>query len=371
MPPYCSKLLRAHKSKLTSRLLTKSETYSKIHHDMLTEGRIGKVEVSVRVAGAVIAAATGAAGVEFTRQLFEALNNSTPVVETAEDCETRARIKHQIFRDKGGPTFPDGKPRFQSNIDEILGTAQNQRFLVEALGQSQVKETNQDGESFVKVRGKSNSKAGNLDAIKFRVQNLQNGDSEEFAIPCGAQVTNYVTTNESSISNQALNRFGKQEKPRTNLERTPAPGGGDASKLSPTPTPTFTLTPTPTATVIANPSATSTKEATPTPTRTPILPGPSEPRPVEGGVSWIVLGMGAFLLGLAGIGAWYWTRRQRGLPPHSEVTQNADGTTSVSWRQRLTATVGGLNFNVNFTPNVQNPPPQPPAPDPNNPQNNP
>lgn len=214
---------------------------------MSTERKIGRAEASARIVAVVATASTGAAGVEFTRQLFDTLNNRTAIVETADDCNTRLRIKHQIFRDKGGPTFPDGKPRFQANTDEILGTAQNQRFLVEALGQSQVVTTNQDGEGFAQFRGRSDTRTNGADAIKYRTQNLQNGDSTDQIIPCSSQANLFEMTNEAAVNVQTINRSGRVETPPgTEVPRTPAPVTG-TPVVTVTPRPS---TPQPTVTVV-------------------------------------------------------------------------------------------------------------------------
>lgn len=111
-------------------------------------------------------------------------------------CIVRVKqIREQFFQDKGGPAHPDGRPRFQPNIDQILGPAVGRRILVELGGDAFILVTNQQGLGIdqksnrpdLTVTSPSNTTEAGKPAISVRIQQLNNGDSIASSIPCGMQ----------------------------------------------------------------------------------------------------------------------------------------------------------------------------------------
>lgn len=203
----------------------------------------------------------------------------TPVA----DCLVRVAVKAEFVRSDGS----------------IIGTAPNRRYLVEAIGQSAVMTTNNNGVGIAKAgttevpyaqfRGKSDAKKDGKDAIGVRVQSLNSGESTAHTAVCGTPLNldKKVIVGPNMIVTPGT---GPTFEPRGRVvDRTPAAETPTrVTTASPDITVVRTATSLPTRQPDSTPSATaspvSTSEATPnsTPSATPAVPaarnsGPSGP----------------------------------------------------------------------------------------------
>jgi hypothetical protein len=153
-------------------------------------------EVLVRTAefGLALAAFTG------TVKTVEA--QSTPTPTPTADCTSEVIIFAQYFRDNGGPTFTDGKPRFQKETDTILGPAESRGYIIEATskrGSSILETTDSTGNAKKTFNGYADTTRNDQRAMRLVRESLDNGDKEPFDAMCGHPVQLEIMIEKSNL----------------------------------------------------------------------------------------------------------------------------------------------------------------------------
>lgn len=225
-----------------------------------------------RIINGVLAGATAFGGLVATTQK---VNADTPT--PGPECSTRASVRSEWTR-------PDGS---------IIGPVRDRRYLVEAIGRSNVMVTNANGVgvikqgdreiTFVEFRGRSDAVAVNRPAMIIRFQSLNSGESIIVTVPCG-QRFNLDSKVKVAPNMTVTPGAGPTFEPRgsviakTPAVETPIRGIGTPEPTRAANTSTVTSSPTPSSTPKAesspaapSPSASPSAEATPSATPVPVV----------------------------------------------------------------------------------------------------
>lgn len=225
-------------------------------------------ELEGRIINATLTGATVLGGLVAAPQEVSA-DTPTPGPE----CSTRASVRAEWTRSDGSP----------------IGPVRDRRYLLEAIGRSDIMVTNVNGVgvikqgdreiTFVEFRGRSDAMVANRPAMIIRFQSLNSGESIIVTVPCG-QTFNLDSKVRVAPNMTVTPGAGPIFEPRgsvitkTPAVETPSRGTGtpEPTRVASTSTATSLPTRRPDSTPSATVSPTSTTEAAPsaTPSATPI-----------------------------------------------------------------------------------------------------
>lgn len=212
------------------------------------------------------------------------------------NCSFVVRNEEQKYNDNGGPLGPDGKPRYQPEIDgPTVGGIPNRHTRVSGGGETVVFQTDKDGIGRVIEEGRlTNDPSKRLDAVsdttdsqgrravKVKAEHLEAGYVSEFTVQCSTKPLRDITFRwntyippeaVSAGVNPTLGAVRGMPAQTFNPPESPfglVPTSTPPKVETPTPTPTLART----ATLTMTPTSEPARSATPTVTTEARTPTP-------------------------------------------------------------------------------------------------